>query len=236
MKSPYYIFGSDDSEDIDIVVSVPFVPTNQDEASAICKAYESALQPAYEESVDCVIAEFVDGYIVKCNKGTPDELNNCLYYTYGLHEQFFTFPLSGTVTRDTHEKMYRVIRCVLSYHSRIPELRAEIKSALKGNLSEQLAVLAKLDYFKYREFPGKKESLQNIYKILAFQYGQYFAMMQGMESQSYTKKGIASLFSGLRDLLYRKTLNDDHLELLNECNKMFITFVDASLQNLTHQK
>ena len=57
-----------------------------------------------------------------------------------------------------HLKIKRVSRFILSFFSREPELRHNIKSALRGDLNERLNILSLIDFKKYTEFKHKKEN------------------------------------------------------------------------------
>jgi hypothetical protein len=43
-ETPFYIFGSEDSQDYDVLVSVDHIPQNIDEAHNICKYYNDKLK------------------------------------------------------------------------------------------------------------------------------------------------------------------------------------------------
>ena len=47
-------------------------------------------------------------------------------------------------------------------------------------------------------FPGKKEKIEDIYKVIAFQFGQVFSLIDGFESDSYTKNGIIKNYPDLK--------------------------------------
>jgi hypothetical protein len=57
--------------------------------------------------------------------------------------------------------------------------------ALRGDLKLKLNVLKQIDFSTMVEFPGKKEKIEDIYKVIAFQFGQIFSLIDGHEPESY---------------------------------------------------
>jgi hypothetical protein len=173
----YYLFGSENSLDYDILVECDSIPRDIHQAHAICKEFNDKLSLIYtDKKINCNLITVKDNEIINCHKGTIDELNNCLFYTYNLHKQAFPNPILKSVERDLNEKILRVSRFILTFYSRT-ELRTEIKSALRGNLLQRLAVLKKIDFKTMTEFTDKKEKKEDIYKVLAFQLAQVLLMI-----------------------------------------------------------
>ena len=137
-----------------------------------------------EKKINSNLIVVKDGMLVDCFKGTVDELNNAILYTYGLHRQEFDCFVKRALKRDVEVKIARCLRGLLSMYSRT-DLRADIKNALRGNIREQLDVLEKIDFVNMVP-TGKKESLEDIYKMFAFQLGQTFGVIDGKEL--YTKE------------------------------------------------
>lgn len=226
----FYLFGSEDSTDYDVLVSVDYIPQDIDKAHNMCKYYNTLLSKILnDKDLNCNLGIFKNGKLVKVFKGTVDELNNVLFYTYDNHNQFFLNPISSPVDRDIDEKILRVARFIITFYSRT-ELRSEIKAALRGDLLRKLEALKKIDFVKMTEFVGKKEKSEDIYKVLAFQFGQVFSLIDGHESDSYTKNGIIKNYSDLKNLLKREEVNVVDLETLNKYLYRFIRLVEDKIK------
>lgn len=230
MKNKYYIFGSENSQDYDIMVEVDSIPSDIDKAHAICKDFNNHLALIYpDKEINSNLVVIKDNKIVDCFKGTTDELNNCIFYTYNLHSQIYPNPILSSIERDLNEKILRVARFIITFYSRT-ELRKEIKSALRGNLIQKLEILKKIDFQKMPDFPDKKEKREDIYKVLAFQFGQYESLKNGHEVDSYTKNGIIKNYPDLESFLNRKTEHD--LNLLNMYLQRFIDYIESNINLL----
>jgi hypothetical protein len=225
-ETPFYIFGSEDSQDYDVLVSVDDIPKNIDGAHNICKYYNdklsSTLLPGKE--LNCNLGIFEGDKLVKVFKGTVDELNNVIYYTYDNHKQFYPNPIKSPVERDINEKILRVSRFIITFYSRT-HLRPQIKAALRGDLKLKLEVLKQIDFVDMIDFIDKKERVEDIYKVLAFQFGQIFSLVDGYESDSYTKNGIIKNYPDLINFLKRNVISKSDLEILNSYLKRFIDLI-----------
>jgi len=232
MDTPFYLFGSEDSTDYDILVSIDDIPQNIDAAHNICKHYNKTLSEIFTDKVlNCNLATFKDGEITNVFKGTCDELNNVLFYTYKNHKQYYPNPILKPIERDLNEKVLRAARFILTIFSRT-ELRPEIKPALRGNLIDKLAVLKKIDFVKMTDFPNKKENKVDLYKSLAFQFGQVFSLIDGFEMDSYAKSGIIKNYPDLKNHLKRHFLSDTDLNTLNKYLSRFIEYIETNLSSL----
>jgi len=231
ITKPFYIFGSENSQDYDVLVSVDEIPQEIDKAHKICKFWNQRLSLILtDKPLNCNIGVFNDGDLVSCFKGTVDELSNVLYYTYDNHTQYFPNPIKNPVERDLDEKLVRVARFIISFYSRT-ELRSDIKKALRGNISDRTNVIKKIDFTKMTEFPGKKEKKEDIYKVLAFQFGQVFSMVDDKESESYTKTEIMKNYPDLGNMLVRGETKQTDLETLNEYRDRFVDYVEKNLDS-----
>lgn len=227
----FYLFGSEDSTDYDVLVQVDNIPQDIDKAHNICKYYNDVLSKVLsDKELNCNLGVFKDGHLVNVFKGTVDELNNVIFYTYDNHKQFFPNPISKLVERDIDEKILRVARFIITFYSRT-ELRPQIKAALRGDLRQKLEVLKKLDFSTMVNFTGKKEKTEDIYKVLAFQFGQVFSLIDGHESDSYTKNGIIKNYSDLSNLLKRGDLSNKDMQILNTYLKRFTKVVEERIEN-----
>jgi hypothetical protein len=233
IKTPFYLFGSENSTDYDVLVSVDAVPKNIDDAHNICKYWNDKLgkELLHGKPLNCNIGVFSDGILLDCFKGTTEELNNVLYYTYDNHTQYFDNPIKSPVERDVNEKVIRVLRYIISFYSRT-HLRTEIKPALRGDALMKLEVLKKIDFTKMTEFPGKKEKIEDIYKVLAFQFGQVFSLLDGFESDSYTKNGILNNYPELSNMLMRGIITDEDLYTLNKSRDRLIQYVESNKSSM----
>ena len=232
MKNKFYIFGSENSLDYDILVEVDNIPQEINAPHNICKEFNIKLsQILPDKEINCNLITVRDNKIVYCFKGTCDELNNCLYYTYYLHTQYHPNPILSAVERDINEKVLRVARFIITFYSRT-ELRTEIKAALRGNLLLKLEILKKIDFVKMVEFTDKKEKTEDIKKVIAFQFGQIFSLLDGYEFDSYTKNGIIKNYIDLSNLLNRGIITEEDLMVLNSYLLRFINYVECHSNEL----
>ena len=228
-ETEFILFGSENSSDYDVLVMVDDIPRNIDESHNICKHWNEKLSKILKDKpLNCNIGVINDGVLVDCFKGTCDELNNVLYYTYKNHTQYFEQPIKSPIERNINEKAIRIARFIISFYSRT-HLRSEIKNALRGKLSERLSVLKKIDFTKMTEFPNKKERKQDIYKVIAFQMGQIFSLIDGNESESYTKNEIVKNYPQFSKFLNRQTITVNDLEILNQELLRFISWCEINV-------
>jgi len=111
-------------------------------------------------------------------------------------------------------KILRAYRNILSFFSR-SHLRAVIKPALRGDLRDKIPVMKMIDFEVMKDFPGKKESIKDIYKVMAFQFGQLFSLVDGFEKDSYTKNGLIQNYPDLAPMLRREELSEKDYKTLN---------------------
>lgn len=202
----YFVHGSEDSIDHDVVALFPKPPSYQ-ECIEYCSNKKDNL------NIFCV----KDGVVSFCFKGLPDELNNALLVTYYLHEQKNEIPIKEKVVRNVPLKALRTVRQLLSRLSRT-NLRVEVKKALKScDLSEYLKVLQKVNY-------EEKEIYQVLdveqCKSFAFQYGQLIALIEGTEL--FTKKEVSKYFKDLKGFIYREKDYQSKLSIFNQYNELLI--------------
>lgn len=229
IETPFYIFGSENSLDYDVIIDVKDIPQNIDAAHNICKYWNAELSKILtDKPLNCNLGTFEDGTLVDCFKGTVDELNNCIFYTYANHKQYFPNPISNAVVRDVDEKILRVARFLITFYSRT-HLREKIKAALRGDLRLKLSVLKEIDFVSMTQFPGKKEKTEDIYKVIAFQFGQMFSLVDGYDSDSYTKNGVIKNYPELATFLNRNVITTTDLEALNKYLKRFIDLIESKI-------
>ncbi|MCD0471520.1 hypothetical protein [Flavobacterium sp. JAS] len=219
MKSPIYqIFGSENSLDVDLVFFVEEMPETILEKLIISKELSASIKSFFpEKEINANLAVCKNDHLVEVYKGTTDELNNALFYTYHFHEQKFENQITKLLVRDIDLKFLRCTRMILSFVSKT-EYRVLVKKALKGNLDEKIQALETIDLNTITSF-GKGNAKEDILKSIAFQLGQTIALSEGKEL--YTKNQIAASFPDLRKYLSREENVD-----LNDLQKWLSIFVE----------
>lgn len=223
MEEVFYIFGSKSSVDYDVLLIVDELKTI-DENHKLIKEWNEKLEKKFVDAgmvrkkVNCNLAVIENHLIVAVFKGTYDEVNNSVLYTYPLHKQFFALNIRASYDRIKsdffkHLKLKRCYRFLLSFYSRVPELREDIKLALKGDFLKRHEVLSKISFEKYTEFPKKKEKIEDIYKVIAFQLAQTIILFHGIEI--FSKEGVICFFAPLENAILRKPLTKDDLSKLD---------------------
>lgn len=223
MELPFYIFGSKSSVDYDVLLIVDELKTI-DENHKLIKEWNEKLEKQFVEAgleqkkVNCNLGVYGMGQIIAVFKGTYDEVNNSVYWTYNRHKQFFTLNIKAPYDRVNsdyfkHLKLKRCYRFLLSFYSRVPELREDIKLALKGDFIKRHEVLSKIRFTTHTEFPKKKEKVEDIYKVIAFQLAQTIGLFNGVEI--YSKEGALSFFSEIENPILRKPLTEYDLTCLD---------------------
>lgn len=230
MKNKFYIFGSENSTDYDILVEVDEISPIE-KSHDICKLFNIELSKILKDKpINSNLAVIKNGRIVEVFKGTSDELNNVLFYTYDNHEQYFDNPIKEPIIRDIDEKILRVSRFIITFFSRT-DLRVLVKSALRGDLKDKLKVLKSLDFVTMNDFSGKKERLEDIYKTIAFQFGQVFSLIDGYESDSYTKNGVIKNYPDLENILNRGVMKIEDFKTLNSYLNRFIDLIEEKIES-----
>lgn len=215
MEYKFQIFGSENSTDYDVMVFVDSMPENIDIGHQWCKGFNEDISHILSDKpLNSNFGILSNGVVTEVFKGTPDEVNNALYYTYEHHTQFTHIMVMYPVDRDIELKLMRVYRCILSFFSR-SHLRTTVKMALKSDIHKKYSTLGMIDFLTITDFPHKKEPIQDIYKVISFQYGQLFSLLDGYEQDSYTKNGIIKNYPALEPMLNRRKLNVEDLEVLN---------------------
>lgn len=219
MTTPIYqIFGSENSFDVDLVFFIQEMPETILEKLSLSKKLSESITSSFpEKELNTNLAICKNGHLTEVYKGTTDELNNALFYTYDFHKQNQENQIAKLLVRDVDLKFLRSTRMILSFASKT-EYRVLVKNALKENLSEKMNVLQKLDLTKIVSF-GKGKNNSDIIKSIAFQLGQCIALQEGKEL--YTKNQIAELFPELKKYLFR----EENVNL-NDLQKGLLYFVE----------
>lgn len=214
----FQIFGSSDSQDVDIMVFVPTISsdakTNHDLIKEL-NQYYSGFYPGRSINCNLCTYDYITGTIVSVFKGTPDEVNNSMFYTYDLHEQTWNNLIMKPVKRDLEYKLIRVSRFLLSFFSRVPELRPTIKSALRGTFAERLEALSLINFYHYMayDFSVKGEKSEDVWKVIAFQLG--ISVLLSEEKEVYTKNDLIEHYPELIFFLKRKEIPYYDFDMLN---------------------
>lgn len=231
MNNIFQIFGSADSQDLDVAVFVDAIPSIK-ESSLLCSQYSEELGTFLktDKELNTNIAVLGDGELLDVYKGTTDELNNALLATYSLHEQIHPLQIKRKLRRDVDLKMLRCARKLLSFFSRT-EHRVRIKEALRGGFETKIEVLKTIQADQYTDF-GKKGSLVDFRKTAAFQLGITLALIMGEEL--YTKADVILFYPKMKGLIQREE-NADTDGLL-DCWDAFISISERRLGLMKHLK
>ena len=193
---PWFVFGSHDSRDRDVLYSVDALP-DRETAKRWCRSEH--------ENRNLIVVE--DGVIRECFKGNADETHNALLRTYELHPQAHPLPLTRALPRLVPLKAVRAVRMTLSHLTRTAR-RAEIKAALRSlDQQRRVALLAELDL-------SALELSADAWKTIAFQLAQLLALIDGREL--YTKAEVARFAPALAPLLERRPATRRDKQALGE--------------------
>ena len=131
----YQIFGSQNSLDVDVVFFVDKIPDTINNAANLCKQYSELLISTSDKNkkINVNLAVVQNGILQDVFKGTVDELNNALFYTYVLHEQKYVNQITKLSVRDINLKYLRCARMILSFLTKT-SYRGIIKQALNTNI------------------------------------------------------------------------------------------------------
>lgn len=199
----FQLFGSKTSIDTDIMVFVNELKSI-DENHQYIKKLNNYFSKLYKYP-NINLGILYNGRIIETFKGTYDECNNSLYYTYEnfnqIHGNFISSLYDRTEDEFKHIKLKRCLRFLISFHSRDNNLRLLIKSALKGLVNERLEVLKMIDY-NIHTFPKKKENIVDIYKTISFQLAQTLALFEGIEI--YSKENAIQYYPELSKFIMRE--------------------------------
>mgnify|MGYP001801201910 CR=1 FL=1 len=116
MTTPFQIFGSSDSLDLDVVFFVEklgAIHENFLQAKELSIMLNDFLNTSKRINANLAIVR--DGVVKGVYKGTIDELNNALFHTYLLHQQYFDQRIAQLLPRNLELKLIRTLRKTLSY-------------------------------------------------------------------------------------------------------------------------
>ena len=103
---------------------------------------------------------------------------------------------------------------------------------MRGNLLKRIEVLDKIDFTIHKEFPGKNELREDIYKTFAFQFAQTHCLYNGIEI--YSKEDAIKIYPGFKNCILRNTITSEDLEYLNLLKSILIDTAKRELPNMLH--
>ena len=230
-------------ENIDIAIRVDQFPHRLEIGYRWVAEAEKYLKDKYysteDRPINGTLVKVENGIIIKALKGTLDETNNSIFYSYSQHVQLFSSFITKPVKRNIPTALQRALRGILStfcrknkvvYHGKtrkgktlIIRLRQHVKKVLReGNLGERLECLKSLSFYNFEDDYDINHlvNIRNHLKIAASQMAQKIALHHGFEL--YCKKEYSERFPDLKSLLYRES------DLLSEITleKYRLQFID----------
>lgn len=216
---PYYIYGSDDSTDKDVIIIIPkeeMPGTQEDRKNKVL-----ALLKEYDLNWNATLAVIENGRISDTifTKSWIDSLNNALLETYCLHQQKHELLVKEKHVRNKTLAIYKAVRTILTMLTRT-EYRTQIRPILKGihDFNLKLEALNNIDFSSISAFNQKNTNDIDIWKIISFYVGQNIALIEN-DIEIYTKKKLVSHFDDLEPFIYRKEIvTNDKLVLQQYIN------------------
>lgn len=220
---PFNVFGSEDSLDFDVMLKVDEMPILA-VCKSFCESYDRSMTRVIETNSNLCVVK--DGIVVDVFKGTVDEVNNMLFYTYDRHPQLHPCFVTRPVIRDIPTKANRALRGLLSHLSKT-SYREVVKTGLRGSMADRIEALRKIDFNQISELDKNNSKLVDYYKTLAFQVGQTTGLIND-GAEYYSKGSIAAHFPHLRELLYRESFDTG---ILNYIVDEFLDTIEAHIDN-----
>jgi hypothetical protein len=232
MENRIYRFGSSDSRDEDcfMLVDAPISSIQK------CRELADSYKP---KDVNLVVVN--EGRVVWAFKGTADEMNNSILYTYKLHpSNTDPCPVTVKVERNLDVKISRTVRGILSMCSRTKH-RVQIKQALRAkDYSTKIEALKLIQFSelvkentvetKVHEIFHKGTPTVEIYKFLGFQLIQ--TLMLPLGDEVYTKQDCIINFPSFTDIIYSRE-DEEAPEKLQKCLNIFIKYLEKHYKGKT---
>ncbi|RKR11674.1 hypothetical protein C8C83_3414 [Flavobacterium sp. 90] len=213
---PYYIYGSDDSTDQDVIIIVPKKDMPETQEDRKNKVF--FLLKEYNLKWNATLAVIENGKIIDTifTKSWIDSINNAVLETYSLHQQEYDLLITERQIRNKTLAIYKAVRTVLTMLTRT-EYRTQIRPIIKGihDFNLKLEVLGKIDFLSLSEFHQKNTPDTDIWKIIAFYVGQNIALIEN-DIEIYTKKNFVSHYNDLSAFIYRKSITADDKMILQQ--------------------
>ena len=225
MNNIYYIFGSESSLDLDVLVLIDQMPSLED-AKKLCNTFNESLKSISLKKVNSNLGILKNEKLSSIFKGTVDEVNNSIIDTYHLHKQIHPLLITSRITRDKEAKVLRSMRGILSFLSRT-QYREAVKESLKKDLLHKLSTLQKIDLSNPLELTKYPQT--DVYKTIAFQMGQCQALLEDVEL--YTKESIADRYPELKLFLFRDV--NANLQDLERSKQAFLQQIVGYLPKMT---
>jgi hypothetical protein len=224
----WQIYGSASSQDYDIMVFVDELGSIEENHQLIKKLdvdMENILElyKYPKKKINVNIGVVRNGQLWDVFKGYVFEVNNSLYHTYKNHNQWYDQHIEEPMklTADIqHYKLKRCFRFILSFYSRVPEWRQDIKEALRGTFDKRMECFSKIDFTRHTEFPNKAEKREDIYKTFAFQFSQTYLLLHGTEI--YSKEEALENFPIFSNFLLRKEITKQDLQHLQNMASLLL--------------
>lgn len=209
IKYKYYFYGSDDSTDIDVLISIPAndMPIIQEDRKRFVK---SISQDNWNANLMVVENGIVTDTIYP--KTWIDSVNNSLFYTYHLHNNIYPNPILNPVKRNKLLVAFKALRTICSVITRT-EYRSVVKPVLNGkNIYDMIELLYQIDFTKISSFNQRNMKDEDIWKVIAFYIGQYISL-ENNEIEIYTKKDLIHYHPLLTNFIYRKNIDKNVLNM-----------------------
>lgn len=203
MSFKYYIFGSEDSIDIDVLIVHPDSKGLECD-NLLIKQIKADYPDTHNWNIN--IIQIDEGIVVNSipSKGSPDSVNNSLYETYKLHKQKYPFPLKSRLERNTPLAINKCLTSIFTFYKNTNhhEFYKSIPKELKNGQADIVDRLSFLEKIDFKILPYEEEILNiNAFKSLAFHVGQTISLINGIEI--YTKQQLISFHPDLEMLIKR---------------------------------
>ena len=207
MNNIYYIYGSESSSDLNVLVEVSDVAyMSSEELNSLCKNFEDKLMDMYpNKDIDVNLITIKNGIVVWCFSGILDEVNNCLIDTYSLHNQKYNLLINRRLYRDFELKSVNFIDSTLKLLSET-SLKELIKDSLNGSIYHKLKILSILDLSQITDLNNKNIEFKEYLKIVSFHIGQILGLI--LNQELYTKESIVQEFPRLKPFLFKEANYD----------------------------
>ena len=200
------VHGSPDSSDVDLMLLVDRLPTQQEQKE------QELLHPNTDLNY-AVVGE--EGAVLDVLHGLPDEVHCQLRRTARGEEPPPQLSRSPP-QRCVELKLVACVQKLLVCTRRIPKHRSEVVEALRRN-----DVAAGVRALRGIRFADCADSLRlDLRKVVAFQLAQTLALTQGL--QLYTKGELCEFAPRIRPLLYREEASAD-LSALDELSEQLFS-------------
>lgn len=229
---PYYFFGSKNSIDEDVIISIPkeIMPKHQEARKELVFHYKQTYRFEYNATLAVVEKGIITDTIYP--KTWVDSLNNALYKTYDFHlqKQQFAQPIQYLVSRNKLLSIYKTVRTVLSMFTRT-HYRPLIKPYMKGchDFQYKIEALKKINLMEVTSFNQRNARDIDIWKTIAFYVAQNTSLIQD-NIEIYDKNTCLKYHPTLQPFINREPLGIQNIkdleQYLKQYNQLITTFGD----------